>query len=334
MKEAVGSGPFKFAKDQWVPGSKAVYLKNAEYVPRAASEKAESFAGSKFPGVDRIELVWISDPQTAMSALINGEIDFYENPNIDFYPILEKAKGRELKGSDEVYARETVRMAKYPDAVRPELQVLRVGELAIAAIPCEVFTEIGLELKQKSPFKPTCVVSLANGYFGYLPTPAQHALGGYETWRARSSFLGVKSSDEIVKTLRGRGCHVGLDDFGMGHSTLKFLESHPFAQLHHRTPILVGGDFNDLYGTLGPRLLEPAGFRRAGPVAHTYPAILPVRPLDALYVRGDLQCAHCFPSRLDLTREASDHLPLVADLEMRWAPEAPPVPAPGALAGA
>ena len=54
VKEAVGSGPFKFAKDQWVPGSKAVYLKNADYVPRAASDKAESFAGSKFPGVDRI----------------------------------------------------------------------------------------------------------------------------------------------------------------------------------------------------------------------------------------------------------------------------------------
>ena len=96
VKEAIGSGPFKFAKDQWVPGSKAVYLKNADYVPRPASEKAESFAGSKFPGVDRIELVWISDPQTAMSALITGEIDFYENPNIDFYPILEKAKGVKL----------------------------------------------------------------------------------------------------------------------------------------------------------------------------------------------------------------------------------------------
>ena len=96
VKEAVGSGPFKFAKDEWVPGSKAVYLKNADYVPRPGNEKAESFAGSKFPGVDRIELVWISDPQTAMSALINGEIDFYENPNIDFYPILEQAKGVKL----------------------------------------------------------------------------------------------------------------------------------------------------------------------------------------------------------------------------------------------
>jgi peptide/nickel transport system substrate-binding protein len=96
IKEVVGSGPFKFAKDEWVPGSKTVYLKNPDYVPRPGNEKASSFAGTKFAGVDRIELVWISDPQTAMSALINGEIDFWENPNIDFLPILEKAKGVKL----------------------------------------------------------------------------------------------------------------------------------------------------------------------------------------------------------------------------------------------
>ncbi|HEX2890614.1 ABC transporter substrate-binding protein, partial [Vineibacter terrae] len=44
----------------------------------------------------RIELVWISDSQTAMSALINGEIDFYENPSIDFLPILEKSRNVKL----------------------------------------------------------------------------------------------------------------------------------------------------------------------------------------------------------------------------------------------
>ena len=91
VKEAIGSGPFKFAKDLWVPGSKAVYLKNKDYVPRPGNEPPSSFAGSKIPGVDRIELVWISDPQTAMSALVNGEIDFYEAPNNDFLPLLAKA---------------------------------------------------------------------------------------------------------------------------------------------------------------------------------------------------------------------------------------------------
>lgn len=102
IKEAIGSGPYKFAKDQWVPGSKTVYLKNAEYVSRPGNEPASFFAGSKFAGVDRIELVWISDPQTAMSALINGEIDFYENPNIDFYPILEKSKDVKLETTGDI----------------------------------------------------------------------------------------------------------------------------------------------------------------------------------------------------------------------------------------
>ncbi|MCW5735134.1 MAG: ABC transporter substrate-binding protein [Enhydrobacter sp.] len=94
VKEAIGSGPYMFAKDQWVPGSKAVYLKNKDYQPR--TEPPSSFAGAKIPGVDRIELVWISDGQTAMSALVNGEIDFYENPATDFLPLLEKARGVKL----------------------------------------------------------------------------------------------------------------------------------------------------------------------------------------------------------------------------------------------
>ena len=102
VKEAIGSGPFKFAKDLWVPGSKAVYLKNKDYVTRPGNEPPSSFAGSKIAGVDRVELVWISDPQTAMSALINGEIDFYEAPNNDFLPLLEKARGVKLMNTGKI----------------------------------------------------------------------------------------------------------------------------------------------------------------------------------------------------------------------------------------
>src|SRR5262245_45295392 len=96
VTQAIGSGPFKFAKDLWVPGSKTVYLKNADYVPRPGNEAPSAFSGSKIPKVDRIELVWISDPQTAMPALVEAEVDFYENPNIDFIPILQKARGVKL----------------------------------------------------------------------------------------------------------------------------------------------------------------------------------------------------------------------------------------------
>ena len=61
-----------------------------------------------------------------------------------------------------------------------------------------MFAEIGLEIKKTSPLKDTFTIELANGYNGYLPTPAQHALGGYETWRARSSYLEVEASTKIT----------------------------------------------------------------------------------------------------------------------------------------
>ncbi|MBN9520948.1 hypothetical protein J0H58_20905 [bacterium] len=113
--------------------------------------------------------------------------------------ILKKAEGKKvLVGAEEVYARETVLMAKYPDTVPVRVQAIRVGDLGIVAIPCEVFTQIGLDIKKKSPLRQTFTVSLANGYNGYLPTAAQHALGGYETWRARSSYLEAGAADAVT----------------------------------------------------------------------------------------------------------------------------------------
>ena len=99
------------------------------------------------------------------------------------------------------YAQQAVRLSRYPDTVKIKLQALRIGELGIAAIPCEVFAEIGLEIKRRSPLKPTFIIELANGYNGYLPTPEQHGLGGYETWAATSSYLETGASRKIATTV-------------------------------------------------------------------------------------------------------------------------------------
>jgi len=115
--------------------------------------------------------------------------------------ILAEAKGKALRTSEQIYARETVLMKDYPSQVPLILQAMRIGDLGIAAIPCEVFAEIGLAIKQKSPFKQTFTIELANGYNGYLPTPEQHKLGGYETWRARSSYLETEAAPKILDTL-------------------------------------------------------------------------------------------------------------------------------------
>lgn len=106
--------------------------------------------------------------------------------------------GATMKSLEEIYARESLLLSKYPDKVPVTVQAMRIGDVGIVAIPCEVFAEIGLDIKARSPFKPTIVIELANGYNGYLPTKAQHALGGYETWAARSSYLEVDAADKIV----------------------------------------------------------------------------------------------------------------------------------------
>lgn len=81
-----------------------------------------------------------------------------------------------------IYAERTLRMAEYPDTVPVPLQVLRIGDVVIGTMPCEVFVEIGLEFKARSPQQPAFLVELAHGSLGYLPTPRHHDLGGYETW--------------------------------------------------------------------------------------------------------------------------------------------------------
>ena len=80
------------------------------------------------------------------------------------------------------YAGRAIQLQNSPETVSVMLQAVRIGDLGISAIPFEVFSEIGLELKAHNPFKPSFTMELANGGYGYLPTPEQHKLGGYETW--------------------------------------------------------------------------------------------------------------------------------------------------------
>jgi hypothetical protein len=109
---------------------------------------------------------------------------------------------RPLRGLPLIYARETTLLAEYPTSVRVKIQAIRIGSLGIASSPCETFTETGLEIKRSSPFKSTFTISLANGYNGYLPTPEQMSLGGYETWRARSSYVAVDAEPKVLSTIK------------------------------------------------------------------------------------------------------------------------------------
>lgn len=97
--------------------------------------------------------------------------------------IKDKAELEKLPRLAQDYARRTVAAAEREETTATAMiQAIGIGDFAICAMPFEVFSEIGLDLKKRSPFPRTVVISHANGPHGYLPTPAQHRLGGYETW--------------------------------------------------------------------------------------------------------------------------------------------------------
>jgi peptide/nickel transport system substrate-binding protein len=87
IKEVVGCGPFKFASNEWQPGEQAVYLRNTDYVPR--DEMPSGSSGGKRVYVDKIIWRYIPDPWEAMDGLAAGELDWWQEPPLDFIPKIQ-----------------------------------------------------------------------------------------------------------------------------------------------------------------------------------------------------------------------------------------------------
>ena len=156
-------------------------------------------------------------------------------------------------------------------------------------------------------------------------------------WKKKRSVLhGVirVRHDNIDRTLHVYNMHLGLARFERRIQLRRFFDSHPFASLHHETPVVVGGDFNDVYGRLG-ELLHSAGFRGVERRPLTFPAWGPMRPLDAIFVRGAMDFVKLARCESELARRASDHRPLIADVRLHphhaashHHEHAPPTPRP------
>ncbi len=87
ITESIGSGPFKMLKDQWRPGNKVVFARHEGYVPR--KEPADYLSGGKIAKLDRLEWLYIPDANTTLSALMAGEIDYFEAPPLDFIRLMK-----------------------------------------------------------------------------------------------------------------------------------------------------------------------------------------------------------------------------------------------------
>ncbi|HTA88512.1 MAG TPA: endonuclease/exonuclease/phosphatase family protein [Polyangiaceae bacterium] len=147
------------------------------------------------------------------------------------------------------------------------------------------------------------------------PSRIDLTIGSKKKRGAMTARAHVKT-DQHTRSVVLVNMHLGLVGSERGLQLERFLASHPFAHLQRKTPIVLGGDLNDLWGSLGPRYLVPAGFARCGSLINTFPAALPMRPLDGVFVRGEVQARHISVPRSKLAKQASDHLPLVADLDL------------------
>ena len=133
--------------------------------------------------------------------------------------------------------------------------------------------------------------------------------------RARGTFSG-----DVDRTVHLYNMHLGLAQYERRIQLQMFLDSHPFRHIDPHTPVVVGGDLNDVWGSLGG-FLRPAGFRGVDRKPRTFPAWAPMRSLDAIYVRGDVELEKLDRGETQLARTASDHRPLIADVAIQ--PHAP-----------
>lgn len=99
IPEIIGSGPYQFAADEFVLGSKAVYKKFHKYVPRHENPAATS--GGKVAHFERVEWHMLPDPSTAGAALQAGEVDWWEQVHPDLAPLLNNNRDIEVRRLDE-----------------------------------------------------------------------------------------------------------------------------------------------------------------------------------------------------------------------------------------
>ena len=134
--------------------------------------------------------------------------------------------------------------------------------------------------------------------------------------KVRISMPGKGGARVQTRTLHPFNLHLGLSGIERRMQLKKLLSHAHFGRISRTSPIVVAGDLNDVWGTLGRQVMRPAGFRGTDRKPPTFPAYAPVRALVSLYVSGEIQIASLMSSRLALARQASDHLPLVADLNL------------------
>ncbi len=138
IKDPTGSGPFKMVLAEWKVGDRAVYVKNERYKPR--SEPPSMFAGGKVPKLDRVELVFIPDTGTVISALKAGEIDYVPEPSFDLVPSLAKDAKIRIARQDPIGYQQWLRF----NFLHPPFDNPKARQAVLAAMDQEEYMQAGI----------------------------------------------------------------------------------------------------------------------------------------------------------------------------------------------
>jgi peptide/nickel transport system substrate-binding protein len=129
ITEMVGSGPFKFAANERVVGSQVIYTRNADYLPRSGGAP-EWTSGPKIVNFDRVEWHVIPDAATAVAALQQGEMDWWEDPTTDMMPLLQHDRKLIVKVTDPTGLMGCLR----PNALNPPFDNPRIRRALLKAV--------------------------------------------------------------------------------------------------------------------------------------------------------------------------------------------------------
>lgn len=153
--------------------------------------------------------------KTALKAQNNNMSDLYLL-NINVEIPLRKPKQEEIRWATSIYGKKNTtikekitadeifrlqELQRTEEHACLEIQIIRLGEIIIIGIPCEVFSEIGLRIKQLFLGRNVFVSELTNGYEGYMITEEAYRNGGYEAQSAFSSKLSEHASKYLLEAI-------------------------------------------------------------------------------------------------------------------------------------
>jgi len=175
-------------------------------------------------------------------------------------------------------------------------------------------------------------VSLRRGRYGNA-TLSRHpilrernidlTIGSRKRRGCQHTTIRVGSREGLERDVEVFNLHLGLSARERTRQVGRLVHSGEFEALTERDRCVVGGDFNDWRSQLHPIFTEILGFdygapdRRTNRKIRTYPSFSPRGSLDRVYTRGPIRRLGLRSCRLRLSRVASDHLPLVAEVELR-----------------